>query len=258
MKGIRKKNRYKRWFFLLLFFNLFYFGYQFIETPSLFHYLKNRIRYIFNNPIIPKGDYIYGIDISEYQGVVVWDKALEINEELPIDFVFIRATAGKDHRDRFFTSNWREASEMGVLKGAYHYFRPNENSLSQANNFINNVQLSPGDLPPVLDIERISKVQSINSLIIGIENWLNTVEKHYGVKPILYTGAHYYNDHLKDKFTDYTLWVANYNEVSVPINKDVWSIWQFSDNGSVKGIKGPVDLDLFQGSVDEMKKFALK
>ena len=50
--------------------------------------------------------------------------------------------------------------KKSFLRGAYHYFRPNENSTLQAQNFIKNVKLQPGDLPPILDIEKISNIQS--------------------------------------------------------------------------------------------------
>tara|TARA_B100001093_G_scaffold519303_1_gene607670 strand:+ start:586 stop:1362 length:777 start_codon:yes stop_codon:yes gene_type:complete len=253
-----KKNRYKKWFFLLLLFNFFYFGYHYIETPSIVYHFKSVFKQLFYSPKIPTGGYVFGIDISEYQGIVAWNKIESINENKTVEFVLIRATAGKNHRDRFFTSNWREAGKKNIIRGAYHYFRPNENSTEQANNFIQQVKLSPGDLPPILDIERISKVQTIESLKVGVKNWMNIIESHYGIQPILYTGAHYYKDYLSNDFIDYKLWVANYNQVKSPLNKYNWIMWQFSDNGTASGIKGPVDLDLFNGPVSELKKYALK
>ena len=253
-----KKNRYKRFFFILLFINISYLSYQYIESPSVFQYFSSVFKRLIYSPKIPSGSFVYGVDVSEYQGVIAWDKIAIINEGKSVDFIIIRATAGKNYRDRYFTSNWRESGNKNLLRGAYHYFRPNENSTQQAYNFIENVKLSSGDLPPILDIERISKVQSISSLKMGIKNWMEIVENHYGIKPILYTGAHYYKDHLADNFSRYNLWVANYNEVDLPLKKYNWIMWQFSDNGTASGIKGPVDLDLFKGSIVELKKYALK
>tara|TARA_B100001287_G_scaffold251712_1_gene233127 strand:+ start:4187 stop:4963 length:777 start_codon:yes stop_codon:yes gene_type:complete len=253
-----KRNKYKKWFFILLFINVSYLTYQYVETPSLYYYFRSVLNQFFFSPKLPTGDYIYGIDISEYQGVIAWNKIHKINEEKTIDFVIVRATAGNNHRDRFFTSNWREAGNKKIIRGAYHYFRPNENSTEQANNFIKNVKLSSGDLPPIIDIERISKIQSINSLKVGVRNWMKIIEEHYGIKPILYTGAHYYKDYLAKDFNEYKLWVANYNQVNLPLKKHKWMMWQFSDNGSASGIKGPVDLNLFKGSKVELKKYALK
>ena len=258
MAKSRKGNRYKRWFFLLLAINLFYVASQLYITPNFLNHLKKYYNQWFQAPVIPSGDYVYGFDVSEYQGIINWNSIDQINEGHSAEFVIIRSTAGKDYRDRYFTSNFREAKKNGIIRGAYHYYRPNENSTSQARNYIKNVKLSPGDFPPILDIEKVSKVQSIKSLKIGIKNWLSIVESHYGIKPIIYTGAHYYNDHLKGEFSDYVLWIANYNNVKTPLKNSTWSIWQFSDNGSIDGIKGPVDLNLFNGSRVDLKKYLLK
>ena len=84
------------------------------------------------------------------------------------------------------------------------------------------------------------------------------MESHYGIKPFIYTGDHYYNDHLKGEFSDYVLWIANYNNVKTPLKNSTWSIWQFSDTGAIDGIKGPVDLNLFNGSRVDLKKYLLK
>ena len=67
-----------------------------------------------------------------------------------------------------------------------------------------------------------------------------------------------YKDYLKDEFTNYHIWIANYNQVEDPLRNQNWSLWQFSDNGSVRGIKGPVDLDLFNGNLADFKKYLLK
>jgi len=258
MSKKEKKNRYKKWFFVLLIFNISYFGYDLIKTPSFFYHYQRVFKKVFSPPKIPSGNYTYGIDISQYQGIISWSKVNSINGANKIQYVIIRATAGKNHRDSFFTSNWRETKKYSYLRGAYHYFRPNENSTLQAQNFINNVKLSSGDLPPILDIEKVSQIQSKENLIKGITNWLKIVESHYGVKPIIYSGAHFYNDNLKENFHDYKLWVANYNKLENPLKSRDWTMWQFSDNGTAAGIKGPVDLDLFKGSLAELQKYALK
>ena len=72
-------------------------------------------------------------------------------------------------------------------------------------NFIKNVKLAPGDLPPILDIEKMSDIQSSDNLLKGIANWLEIIENHYGVKPIIYSGAHFFNDYLKSNFNNYFL-----------------------------------------------------
>ncbi len=201
-------------------------------------------------------EHIFGIDISEYQGNVIWDSVNLINEQFPIDFVFIRATMGTAGRDRKFSSNWKGVQRISRLRGAYHYFRPNENSIKQAENFIRVVKLKPGDLPPVLDIEERPRSQSMDSLRVGLKRWLDKVERHYKVKPIVYSGDSYFTDFLEKEFSDYTLWIANYN-FWIEKPKRHWNFWQFSEKGSVKGIKGFVDLNMFNDDMEGLEKLCI-
>ena len=144
-----------------------------------------------------------GLDVSEYQGEIDWTLVKNVENNYPLEFVLIRATAGNNREDVQFRNNWLGAKNRKMIRGAYHYYRPNENSLEQARIFIQTVQLQKGDLPPVLDIEKLPKEQSIDSLKKGLKRWLKAVEAHYKVKPIIYTGEKYYDDFLKEEFSDY-------------------------------------------------------
>jgi lysozyme len=199
----------------------------------------------------------FGIDISEYQDQINWNDVKEIDGGFPIEFVFIRASVGKDRRDYKFKKYWAKAKENKFIRGAYHYYRPNENSIEQANNFIKNVTLKKGDFPPVLDIEKLPKEQSINRLKIGLQRWLDAIENHYGVKPIIYSSESYYNDFLKDDFSDYPFWIANYTAFYSDIEKE-WSAWQISENGKVKGIKGRVDINIYNGTSQDLKELLIQ
>ncbi|MFD2744598.1 MULTISPECIES: glycoside hydrolase family 25 protein [Sphingobacterium] len=201
-------------------------------------------------------DYTFGIDISHYQGRIMWDSIRTINDRFPLDFIFIRATMGEQGKDREFKNNWLGASAQSKIKGAYHYYRPNENSIKQAKNFIRQVTLQPGDLPPVLDIEELPRNQSLSNLQKGLKRWLTEVEKHYNVKPILYSGDSYYTDFLEREFSDYVLWIANYN-FWVESPKKHWDFWQFSEKGSVNGIATSVDLNMFKGSIEQLEQLCL-
>jgi len=192
-----------------------------------------------------------GIDVSEYQGVIDWKAVDNVEGTFPIGFVFIRATAGNDRPDNYFRNNWSNAKKNNIIRGAYHYYRPNENSLEQAALFIKTVRLKKGDLPPVLDIERLPKNQSLDSLKVGLKRWLNKVEAYYGVKPIIYTGEKYYADFLHEEFSDYPFWIANYN-LFVEEIKDEWLFWQFSEKATIEGINGPVDINIFNGTDKEL------
>ena len=193
-----------------------------------------------------------GIDVSEYQGKIRWSYVDTLEKKYPLHYVFIRATVGKDRKDRQFNRNWLGAKENKMIRGAYHYYRPNENSLEQAALFIKTVTLHKGDLPPVLDIEKLPKNQSIVNLKLGLKRWLHAVESHYGVKPIIYTGERYYDDFLKEEFSDYLFWIANYNFYREEIDED-WLFWQFTEKASVPGIKGKVDVNIYNGDLQQLQ-----
>ena len=193
-----------------------------------------------------------GLDVSEYQGRIRWTCVDTLKNKYPLHFVFIRATVGKDRKDRQFNRNWLGAKENKMIRGAYHYYRPNENSIEQAALFIKTVTLEKGDFPPVLDIEKLPKNQSVENLKLGLRRWLNAVESHYGVKPIIYTGERYYDDFLKEEFSDYLFWIANYNFYREEIAED-WLFWQFTEKASIPGIKGNVDVNIYNGDLQQLR-----
>ncbi|TRX26720.1 glycoside hydrolase family 25 protein [Flavobacterium franklandianum] len=271
---IRRKPRKKTSFFtgkvrsysIIAFFILLFLGVGYHYRNGLLYYLgfksyklqyeqaeAKRISDIRNYQVLEKhqGKAI-GLDLSEYQGKIDWDLVQNIENDYPIEFVFIRATAGNDREDEQFEENWLGAKNRKMICGAYHYYRPNENSLEQAKLFIKTVKLRKGDLPPVLDIEKLPKGQSLDSLKIGLRRWLKAVEAHYKVKPIIYTGEKYYDDFLKEDFSDYLFWIANYNFYREKIEAD-WLFWQFTEKASVSGIKGNVDVNIFNGDVEQLR-----
>nr|WP_294935893.1 glycoside hydrolase family 25 protein [uncultured Flavobacterium sp.] len=197
-----------------------------------------------------------GFDVSEYQGKIQWDKIDKIDEDFPLSFVFVRATAGCKRTDCRFDENWKAAKENFFIRGAYHYYRPNENSIAQADHFIKTVRLGKGDLPPVLDIEKLPREQSMDSLKVGLRRWLKRVENHYKVRPIIYSGESYYTDFLMEEFKEYPFWIANYN-YSVGTIKDGWMFWQFTEKAQIKGIKGLVDVNVYNGNIENLKALTI-
>lgn len=193
-----------------------------------------------------------GLDVSEYQGKISWSYVDTLEQKYPLDFVFIRATVGRDRKDFQFKRNWIGAKKNKMIRGAYHYYRPNENSIEQANLFIETVKLEKGDLPPVLDIEKLPKSQSLDSLKKGLKRWLLKVENHYKVRPIIYTGERYYSDFLKDEFGEYLFWIANYNFYREKIEDD-WLFWQFTEKANVPGIDRTVDINIYNGDLQQLQ-----
>lgn len=186
----------------------------------------------------PTGE-AFGIDVSEYQGKINWDSVKnQTKTQKPVRFAIIRSTMGANKKDASFDVNMANARRVGLLVGAYHYYRPNENSRAQAENFIRNVSLKKGDIIPVVDIEAPPKVQSWNSLKVGLRNYVTLIEKAYGQKPIIYTGKAIWENQLKQDFSDCKLWVAAYNPKrrEDPTVKGA-AIHQFSDKIRLPGIR---------------------
>lgn len=202
-------------------------------------------------------DGILGIDVSEYQGKIDF-AGLQLQIQYKrIEFVVVRATMGKDGIDTRFARNWEGFRPLPVKRGAYHYYRPNENSTLQARNFIKTAKLKPGDMIPVLDIEKHSTIQSKDKLREGLKNWLRIVEAHYGVKPMIYTGDRFFREVLHDHgFDEYPVWVANYNPILEPETQD-WIIWQFSEKGSLHGIKNKIDLNVLVGGKEKLVELVM-
>ena len=206
---------------------------------------------------LPLGYKVHGIDVSHHQGSIDWQAVKGTDkQEYPIRFAFIKATEGGDYKDKRFDENFAKAADVGLMRGAYHFYNPNSDPMSQANFFISQVKLQRGDLAPVLDIERKprDKVQLQTDLLI----FLRRLEQYYGVKPIIYTSYKFRLRYLDNPaFSAYPFWIAHYY-VDELTYEGAWHLWQHTDFGSVPGIDGCVDLNVFNGSLSELQQYTIK
>ncbi|MDR1896399.1 MAG: glycoside hydrolase family 25 protein [Prevotellaceae bacterium] len=197
---------------------------------------------------------IYGIDVSRYQEKINWKDIANVKsgkDSVKITFAFVKATEGQSLKDKYFNYNWRETKKHNIIRGAYHYYKPNVNSLLQAANFIRQVKLQSGDLPPVLDIEEVGKLGSDN-MKKGVKKWLKKIESHYGVKPIIYTNVSFYKKYLSGKdFEEYHFWIAHYTKNSPNVDFE-WIFWQYSDKGVIKNINSKVAFNVHKGTREEL------
>ena len=200
------------------------------------------------------GPTLTGIDVSHWQGTIDWDRVAGDG----VTFAFIRVSDGLGTLDRKFDRNWSEAKRVGIYRGAYQFFRPNQDPIAQADLFLNRLgwQAETGDLPPVLDIE-VSGGLSARRVASRMRRWLDRVESVMGVKPIIYASPGLWNSLVaSDDFGEYVLWVAHYG-TSCPRMPWGWSRWdfhQYSDRGRVAGIASShVDMDRFNGSLSDLE-----
>jgi len=190
---------------------------------------------------------VHGIDVSAYQGRIDWAEVARHQ----VKFAFIKATEGVTLRDSRFQRNWGAARKAGVYRGAYHYFQPTYDGARQANLFTRTVPLSPGDLPPVLDVEH-TQFHDVAEMRRNVHVWLRLVERHYGVRPILYSNYGFYKRYLAGHFDKYPLWLAHYEVEQPRLPREKWIIWQHSDEAYIPGIRGTVDFNVFQGSFQSL------
>lgn len=197
--------------------------------------------------VIPESYSIHGIDVSKYQDMIAWEevKAMKV-KNIQLGFSFIKATEGIGNTDPWFKRNWKRSADNNIIRGAYHFFIGSKDGRMQAENFIDKVTLKPGDLPPVLDIEQLNGSTSAE-IKKEAKEWLDIVENHYGVKPIIYTNVDFYNRHLGNEFDVYPLWIAHYYQPQQPRIDRGWVFWQHSDEGKVNGIASKVDFNVFNG-----------
>ncbi|MBA4196978.1 MAG: glycoside hydrolase [Chitinophaga sp.] len=207
---------------------------------------------------IPTNYLIYGIDVSNHQQYIHWPAVKQMSiQNIKIGFVFIKATEGLNDADKSFKYNWKSAVENNITKGAYHYFLATKNGKAQAENFIKNVQLKKGDLPPVVDVEDLYS-QPVGLMKQRLKECLQTLEAYYKVKPIIYTYANFYQTNLSKEFDNYPLWVANYLVKDRPEIAGNWLFWQHTDAANINGIITPVDMNVFNGDTAALRNILLK
>lgn len=204
--------------------------------------------------------FIPGIDVSHWQETVDWAAVKGAGKQ----FAYIKATEGAGVVDDRFAGNWAGAGQNGILRGAYHFFRPLEDPLQQATRFLNTARTEPHDLPPALDLE-VNDGVSAQNIQKGARIWVDEVSNKTGRKVMLYTGPSFGDTFFAlpgggppPWVKNHQVWIANYLAYQpgllpvLPQGWQNWHFWQHSSSGRVAGISGNVDLDWFNGSLDEL------
>lgn len=250
-------QRYPRWAWwiggtavIVLYVFLFY---HFFVGPTGF-----RWRALYGDAEYPEGYEIHGIDISHYQGKIDWEQLKNaMIKGCPVRFVIIKSTEGSSRLDENFRENFNQARDFGFIRGVYHFWSNKSTAREQAYYFLDQVHLTDGDLPPVLDIEHKPADKSVEDFQRDVLTWLHIVEDKYHVKPIIYTYYKFKEQYLSAPvFDDYPYWIAHYYVDKVQY-KGKWKFWQHTDVGKLPGIKGYVDFNIYNGSYYELKQLCI-
>jgi GH25 family lysozyme M1 (1,4-beta-N-acetylmuramidase) len=194
---------------------------------------------------------VLGIDVSRYQGKIDWQKV----KDAGFEFVMIRLGyrgygAGALNEDAMAQENYRGAKEAGLKVGAYFFSQAIsvEEAKEEAQYAMQIAQEWELEMPLVYDWECLAD----DYRTVGVDARLLTdctIAFCDTVKTAGYTPMVYFNPNQSRKqmylaeLTDYDFWLAMYSDqMDYPYKVDMW---QYTNQGSVPGISGNVDINLF-------------
>lgn len=183
-----------------------------------------------------------GIDVSSYQKDIDWDA---VCRDKKIRFVYVKATEGATYTSPHFRYNIENARKHGLKVGSYHFLRTTSSLQSQFENFTRAVKPEEQDLVPLIDIEQRGN-WTPRQIVDSLEVFIKMVSKHYNCRPMIYTMTSFYNKYLASHFKKYPLFIARYSESAPELNDGAhYTLWQYTDQGTVKGIDHAVDMCRF-------------
>ncbi|MEG2402653.1 MAG: GH25 family lysozyme, partial [Muribaculaceae bacterium] len=184
---------------------------------------------------------VNGIDVSAHNGNIDFARVVQDS----ISFVFIKATEGASFKDGKFEKNYIAARDAGLKVGAYHFFRFDINGTLQGMNFVSSIGDKILELPLAIDLEEHGNPETPTlSVIKRLQEMIDYLAGH-GYDIIIYTNNNGYRRFVQSSFADYPLWLCRF---TTPQEDVEWQFWQYSHWGEVDGIKGDVDLNIFNGS----------
>lgn len=193
-----------------------------------------------------------GIDVANWQGNINWRGVADAQQK----FAFVKATEGLDYTNPQYSHDITQARATGLTVGSYHYARPNTDPIAQAKHYAQAYNAHPQSLPPVLDIEQTDGVDTA-----GLQAWTRTflreLQSQTGRKPMVYTYRYFWEQDMGNttEFAHYPLWFAAYQSqvpTELPGGWQQMAFWQRTGEGSVTGIDTPVDMNLFNGTQDQL------
>ncbi len=202
-----------------------------------------------------------GLDVSAYQGNVDWNSVVNNGAT----FAYVKATEGTSWTSGYFAQQYNGSYNAGLIRGAYHFARPNYSSgAAQADFFVSHGGGWSGDgqtLPPMLDIEyapsgNICYGMSQSDMVNWIWDFNNEVANLTGRWVTIYTSLNWWQTCTGNdgSFGDTNpLFIARYagSPGTLPAGFGFWTFWQYSDRGTFPG-----DQDYFNGPIDRLQALA--
>lgn len=186
---------------------------------------------------------IKGIDVSKYQGIVDWNKV----KAAGIYFVMIRCSYGKleNQIDSCFKTNIQGAQAAGLKVGVYHYSYAQSvaEAVQEAQVCLNAIKGYKLDYPVAFDIEDDTMTHLSRTTLTEIAKAFLQTVTNAGYKAVLYANPNWIQNYLYlSQLTNWDLWLAQY--ATSPTTAYKYTMWQYSQSGTINGIQGNVDLDI--------------
>ena len=214
--------------------------------------------------VAPAGYTVHGIDVSAYQGTIVWSSVASSG----VQFAYARASLGNGYTDPTYGANHDGAKSNGLFFGAYHFARPDlSGGRAQADFFLDRARFANDGrtLPPMLDIEWASGVPtcfglSQSQMASWVGDFVDRVRERTGRLAMIYTNRNWWNPCVGTaaSFGHHPLAQPCYcsSPGTLPNGWSRFTIWQYTSTGSVPGVSGNVDQDVFNGSYAQLTAFA--
>lgn len=197
---------------------------------------------------------VHGVDVSHYQG----DIDFGILAEQDIRFAFIKATEGSGFVDSRLAENLAAVRKSPLRFGCYHFFSYDSPGRTQAANFIDNVPVVAGMLPPVIDVEFYGDYYRspapAEQVLPQLRDMVDALREHYGVSPILYCTGRAHRLYIDGNFDDCDLWIRDVRFVPEP----GWTFWQYTDRATLDGYSGKepcIDVNVFCGDDEAFARY---
>lgn len=203
-----------------------------------------------------------GIDISK------WQSGIDLSA-VNADFVIVKATEGIGYVDKSCDGFFQKALSLGKKLGFYHFARPTNDPVREADFFYNNCRGYFGKGIPILDWE-----SGNTSNVMWAKRWLDRVYQLSGVKPVIYMSESVVNANNWSAVAaeDYGLWVAKYRDNNPDYNYSMASagsrpkvkwwpfycMWQWTSSGRLNGYNGNLDCNVFYGDAATWDKYVGK
>ena len=179
-----------------------------------------------------------------------------------LNFIICRSTEGITYIDPKFQTNWTSIKEKGFIRGAYHFYRSDDDPNKQADNFLQTVgTFEANDFPPIIDFEEKSIVDGSDKtkVIDDLLSFIEIIETKTGRLPMIYTDINIGNSYLSsEKFAQYPLWIADYNSKTEPRmpgawKNNEWILWQKTYQYMYETFQD--DFDQYNGDISALKAF---